>query len=320
MGQVVLAMGSKENFLADISLLGRRWSENPRVVAVTGAAIKETVAQKASALFAEEDLVLALLDPAREVIDQIETSLNVLKEKVGVIIYSTSADLDVPSSLGAVRVSLDQEREKRIRERVLSMVRAEGKKMTDKAFTLLKERVRDEACLEEELAKLISYVGEKQLVEVRDVAAIVTEVHEEDFIALSEAIARRNKKEIIAILETLLSQGMNILAIHSFLTRHLGLLLQAKDGEGFFRGVSDFRLFSKAFGKLKEDLDPRPLDKRHYVAFQKPFYAYNLHKTSQKMSREGLLAFFDMLARFDGKVKKGTRHDRTTFEAGLLGV
>ena len=254
MGQIVFAVGSKENFPADVALLARRWSENPRVVTVTGPAVKETVAQKASALFAEEDLVLALLDPAREVIDQIETSLNVLKEKVGVIIYATSADLDVPPSLGAVRVALDQERERRIKERVLSMVRAEGKKMTDRAFTLLKERVRDEAFLEEELAKLISYVGEKQLIEVRDVAAIVTEVHEEDFIALSEAISRRNKKEIIAILETLLSQGMNILAVHSFLTRHLGLLLQAKDGEGFFKGVSDFRLFAKAFGKLKEEL------------------------------------------------------------------
>jgi DNA polymerase III delta subunit len=320
MAQVVFAVGSKENFPADVSLLAKRWSENPRVVAVTGPAIKETVAQKASALFAEEDLVLALLDPPREVIDQIETSLTMLKEKVGVIIYSTSADLDVPASLGAVRVALDREREKRIKKRVLATVRAEGKKMTDRAFTLLKERVLDEAFLEEELAKLISYVGEKGLIEVRDVAAVVTEVHEEDFIALSEAIARRNKKEVISVLETLLSQGMNILAIHGFLARHLRLLLQAKDGEGFFKGVPDFRLFSKAFGTLKEDLEPRPLDKRHYVAFQKPFYAYNLHKTSQKLSREGLLAFFDMLARFDGKVKKGTRHDRTTFEAGLLGV
>ena len=56
-----------------------------------------------------------------------------------------------------------------IKERVLTMVRAEGKKMTDRAFALLKERLRDEAFLEPELAKLMSYVGEKQLIEAKDV-------------------------------------------------------------------------------------------------------------------------------------------------------
>jgi hypothetical protein len=100
----------------------------------------------------------------------------------------------------------------------------------------------------------------------------------------------------------------------------MGLLLQAKEREGFFIGVPDFRAFSKAFGKLKEDLDGVPLEKRHYLAFQKPYYAFNLFKASRKYTREDLLSFLDMLAHFDAKVKKGTRHDRTNFEAGFLEV
>ena len=69
---------------------------------------------------------------------------------------------------------------------------------------------------------------------------------------------------------------------------------------------------------MKEDLDGVPLEKKHYLAFQKPFYAFNLLRASRKYTREDLLSFLDMLAHFDAKVKKGTRHDRTNFEAGFL--
>ncbi|OPY60909.1 MAG: DNA polymerase III subunit delta [Syntrophorhabdaceae bacterium PtaU1.Bin034] len=318
MGQIVLAYGSKDNFAEDVHLLSKRWYENPRVVAVSGASVRETVIEKASALFVEENLVVALLDPPSEVIGRIQAPLNVLKDRAGVIIYVTSADFELPASLDAVRITVEKEKAKRVKEKVLALVKAGGKKMTDKAFTLLKERIRDEVLLDEEIAKLISYVGDKKIIEGKDVAAIITEVHEEDFIALSDAVARRDRKETISILETLLSQGTNMLAIHGFMARLVRLLLQAKDGEEFFRGASDFRQFSKVFSRLKESLDTVPAEKRYYLAYQKPFYAFNLNKTSKKFTEEDLLAFLNMLANFDRKVKKGTRHDRANFEVGLL--
>jgi hypothetical protein len=321
MGRLVFTVGSKENFLEDVNLLASRWSDKPRIVFLAGPAIKQAVTEKASALFIEEDLVLALLDPSKEAIRQIEASLRIMAERAGVIIYSTSDDPGLPPSLGAVRVDLEQERDKRIRERVLAAVRADGKKMSDKAFVLLKERIRDEALMESELAKLISYVGDKKVIEAKDVAAVTTEgLPERDLIALSETLARRDRKEMLAILEALLGQGMNILAIHGFMARYMGLLLQAKDCEGLLGGAPDFRAFSKVFGKLKEDLDAGPLDKRYCLAFQKPFYAYNLFRASRKYTREDILSSLDMLLRFDARMKSGGRHDRTNFEAGLLEV
>jgi hypothetical protein len=312
MERIVYTIGSKENFFEDINLLALRWSREPRIVTLTGPAIRQAVAEAASALFTEENLVLALLDPSKEVIRQIEAALQAVSVRAGVIIYSTSDEPGLPPSLGAVRVDLEQEKEKRFKERVRAAVRADHKKMSDKAFALLRERIRDEALMEGELAKLISYVGDKDVIEARDVAAVVTEeLREEDLIALSDAMAR---------LEALLGQGMNILAVHGFMSRYMGLLLQAKDREYLFDGAPDFRAFSKTFGKLKEDLDSGPLEKKHYLAFQKPFYAYNLFRASRKYTREDLLSFLDMLAHFDAKVKKGTRHDRTSFEAGFLEV
>lgn len=320
MDRLLLAFGSKDTFLEDVHFLARNWTETPRVVTATTATAREIVTEKASALFAEEDLVVVLVDPARTLIEQIVGPLNVLKERAFVIIYSTVPDMEVPAELGAKRVAVEQEKEKRFKKKVLAALRADGKKMTDKAYALLRERVRDEGLLQEELQKLISYVGDKAVVEARDVAAIVTEMHEEDFITLSDSMARRDRKEILLILETLLSQGMNLLAIHSFMSRHTGLLLQARDAEEFLEKTSDFRSFSKGFGGLKGSLDAVPADKKHYFAYQKPFYAFNLCKTSRKFSEEQLVSFFRTLAEFDRKVKKGTRYDRTNFEAGLLGV
>ena len=320
MNPMIVAAGSKDNFMEDIHLLSRDWAQNPRIVTVTGAAVKDAVVEKASALFVEPDLVLVLLDPAKEAIERVAGPLAALKERAHVIIYFTTAGFDVPPELGAVRIAVEKEKEKRFKEKVLAHVRSRGKKMTDKAYALLKERVRDEALLDGELAKLAAYVGEKGIIETKDVAAIVTEMHEEDFITLSDAMARKDRKEVMIIVETLLSQGLNLLAIHGFMARHVRLLLQARDAGEFFKGVSDFRAFSKDFGRLKEDFDPAPLEKRQYLAFQKPYYAYNLCKSGRRMDEKALLSLQQMLARFDHKVKKGTRHDRTNFEAGLLGA
>lgn len=320
MDRLILAFGTKDFFPDDVHFLARKWTETPRIVTATNATAKETVIEKSSALFLEADLVVVLLDPARDLLERIAGPLNVLKERAYVIIYSTSRDFDAPPEIGAVRITVEQEKEKRFKERVLSAVRADGKKMTDKAYALLKERIPDESLLESELAKLIGYAGDKTVIETRDVAAVITEMHEESFITLSEAMARKDKKQIMSILETLLSEGMNLLAIHGFMSRHIRLLLQAHDAEEFFAGASDFRSFSKSFGGLKGTLESTPVDKRQYLAFQKPYYAYTLGKTSRKFREETLVSFLGMLADFDYKVKKGTRYDRTNFEEGLLGV
>jgi DNA polymerase III delta subunit len=320
MAGLILAFGSKDNLMEDVHLLSKKWSENARVLVVPGPAARETILEKASALFVEENLALVLLDPSPGIISELVTTLNLLKERMGIIIYSTVSGFDLPPSLDGERINMETEKQERVKRKVLAAVRADGKKMTDKAYGLLKERVKDEALLQQELAKLIDYVGDKKIIEVKDVAAIVTEVSEEDFIKLSEAIARKDKKRIIAILDILLSQGTNLLAIHSFMARQIGFLLQARDAQGLLAAAPEFHGFSKGFGKLKEMLDATPSERRNFLAYQKPYYAYNLSKTSQKFTDVTLLSLLTMLSRFDRMVKKGTKYDRVNFEMGLLGI
>jgi len=320
MGEIVVAIGSKDNLVEDISLLARKWSENPKVVTLSGPALKPGIAEKASALFLDTNIVLALIDPDPGLLDDVKDHLSLLKEKINSIVYYTEAKPEVPAYLGSARLHIEQDREMRVRERVLSSVRARRKKMTDKAFALLKERVKDEVLLEQELDKLIDYAGDKDTIELKDVAAVVTQTHEDTLIALFEAIAQRNQKELIAILQNLLAQGVHILAIQNYLVRQLRLLLQAKDMESLLTSQTDYKTFSKALATFKESLDFKPQEKKHYFLYQKPYYAYRLSKTSMKFSKKELVSLLDMLAHLDALIKRGTKYDRVRLESGLLEV
>jgi DNA polymerase III delta subunit len=187
MGEIIIAVGSKDTISEDISLLSRKWFEHPRIVAVTGADIKTTVVEKASALFVDPDLVLAILDPEKAELEDVRNHLQILKDRIHLIVYYTESTSVPPAFLDSKPVQMDKDRDSRLRERVLTVTRARHKKMTDKAFSLLKERIKDEAFLEPELNKLLDYAGDKDTIELKDVAAVITETHEETLITLFEA-------------------------------------------------------------------------------------------------------------------------------------
>jgi DNA polymerase III delta subunit len=320
MGEIFVAIGSKDSLVEDISLLARKWLENPKIVALSGPTMKAGIVEKASALFIDTNIVLALLDPDRSLLDTVKDQLLILKEKINLIIYYSGSKPEVPSFLGSTPVQMEQDREMRIRDRVLSSTRGRRKKMTDKAFALLKERIKDESLLEPELGKLLDYVGDKETIELRDVAAVVTQSHEDSLITLFEAMAQKNHKELIGILQNLLAQGVHILAVQSFMVKQIRLLLQAKDMEELLTTEMDYKMFSKTFPTLKESLDFSPKDRKQYFPYQKPYYAFKLSKTSMKFSKQELVSLLGMLAHLDALIKKGTKYDRVRLEAGLLEV
>jgi DNA polymerase III delta subunit len=192
--------------------------------------------------------------------------------------------------------------------------------MTDKAFDLLMERIKDESVLESELTKLVAFVGEKNTIESKDIRTIVGETHEDSLMALFEAFQKFDKKEMLAIFENLIDNGQYILAIHSYLVNQIRLLLQTKDMEEMVREGVEYPVFAKAFKKWKEDLDLQSSEKRRYLPYQHPYYAYKLSKVGHNISQKDLLAFFEMLTTFDAQVKRGTKYDRVRMEYGLLKV
>jgi len=318
MGKLIIAVGSKENVSEDIHALAKRLVNEPELVIVTGKDIRNTIIGQASNLFPDERRVLVIIDPERGCIEELKGQLDVLKEKIFIILYSTGRESDLHQVIEGEQVVLEQDKEKRIREQVLSVVRSYGKTMTKEGFALLKERIKDESILGSELLKLVSYVGDRKEIGSKDVRAVVTETHEESFLRLFEAFAAFDRQKMIGIFENLLENGEDILAIQSYLVNQIRLLLQAKDMEEVFRAGQGFPLFKKTFLKWKEGLDLDAAERKRYLPYKHPYYAFQLSQTSRKMSKKDLIAFLDMLAGFDVSVKRGTRYGRTHLEYGLL--
>lgn len=320
MDRITLAFGATETLPEDIHILARKCVENPIVLSAQKQEIRGLVIEKASALFIEDNLVLVLIDPEPSVMESLGAQMSILKERVHVIVYSTAQNPDLGAVLGVAPMVLEKERESRIKARVLAMSRKYGKKMTDKAFLLLKERVRDEAFIDMELMKLIDYVGDRKTIDSKDVSVTVSTGHEDTLIMLYDALATRQKKEISRVLAHLLGQGLHVLAIHNFLAKQMRLLLHAKDTESLFNEHSEYRLFSKIMARMKDQVSLSPLDKKQYLPFQKPFYAFTLSKTSAKFTARELEAFLAFLSSSDLSIKRGTKYEVTRLESGIFGM
>ena len=318
--EILIAVGSRENAEEDIHTLAAQWSESPEVAVVAGKDLKARVVEKASALFLDPNVVLILVDPDRETLHDLRKQLYALRERIHVIVYLTSPPPEGHRLIEGKVVVLEQKKERRIEERVRALIRKHGKKMTHQALKLLMQRIKDESMIDMELSKLVTYVGERGEIRSKDILAVGTETHEESLITLFDAFAKKNRQEALAIFENLLQNGLPILAVHSFLVRQTRLLLHAKDMEEVFTASPEYAVFAKTFAKWKDGGDLKPIEKKHYLPHQKPYYAFNLSKTSERMAKKDLIAFFDMLAALDLAIKSGAKHDRVRMEEGLIGA
>ena len=317
---MLIALGSKENIIEDVHILAGRFNPNPAITLAQGKDLRQVIVEKASNLFLADNLVIAVIDPGVADVRALKSNFDVLKERAGLIIYLTSVSREVCEILKIEPVVLEKDKDKRIKERVRAALKSNGKKMTDKAFGLLTSRIRDESILDQEVLKLISYVGDRATIDSKDINAVVTETHEDTLMVLFDAFSRMDKKEVLNIFEGLLENGQHILVIHSYLVNQMRLLLQAKDLEPHIPDARAYPAFASAFKRWKEEADIETSGKKRYLPFQHPYYAYKLFTTSRKLPQKSLVDFYEFLCSLDVKIKSGTKNDRILMEYGLLKV
>ncbi|MDR2017372.1 MAG: hypothetical protein LBQ00_00535 [Syntrophobacterales bacterium] len=316
--EIITAHGSKDNALEDIHTLSRQCSEHPEVEIIGGKDARDRIIERSSALFINTEFVLVVIDPDKELVHDVKKQLLSLKERVHVIIYLTSPPSDGHRLIEGKTVVMEHKKERRIEERVRLLIRKYEKKMTHQALQLLTNRIKDESMIDMEVMKLVSYVGERGEIKSKDILAVGTETHEESMFALFDAFSRKDKKQALAVFENLLGNGLHVLAIHSFLVRQTRLLIHAKDMEEVFTANQEYSVFSKTFAKWKGSSGIKPSEKKHYLPFQKPYYAFKLSKTSEQISKQDLIAFLDMLTALDVAIKSGTKHERVLMEEALI--
>lgn len=319
MKEIIIAISSKDNISEDIHAIANQFSDEPELIIASGKETRKIITDLASNMFLNPKTVLAVVDPGKSLIEDLNMPIALLRKSISIAIFSTNPS-DKMEYVEGKQIVIEQDKEKRLKEKVRVFLRNREKKMTDKAFVVLTDRIRDESILEAELTKLIAYVGDKTTIESKDIRAIISETQEETLLNLFEAFQRSDKATVLAVFENLLENGQHMLAIHSYLVNQIRLLLQAKDMDNLVRGDTDYPLFSKAFKKWKESFELKSAEKRRYLTSQHPFYAFKLSKTARKIPRKNLLEFFDMLASLDIEIKTGTKYDRARMEYNLLKV
>jgi hypothetical protein len=317
MAQIVIAAGSADNLNEDLQILASEEAENPQITVAHDKDAKAVVTEKVSSLFLAPNSVVVLIDLQSEVLERLANHIAALQERIPVILYYTG-EVPHPFPFKGKILRMEKERTKRLGDRALKLLRKHDKVMTDKAFALLSERLKDESSLDSEVMKLINFAGERKRIELKDIRLLTSESHDESFLDLFQALADEDMKKAAKTFEGLVLQGTPLLWIHAFLLRQARLLLQSKDMEGLLGNRADYPLFQKAFTKWKGGLSSKSPEKKNYLLYQKPFYAFKLTQTSRKMPASALTALFHRLAAFDKQVKSGTKFELQNLELALF--
>lgn len=306
---------TEERIEEDLSLIIEGYSKKRKLL-LKGKEVKEEIVKIASSLFQDKNLLIVIINPEIKTLKEVKDKLSFLKDLITIVIYFTVPPEESLSFLDAAFISMDKER--RFEERVRSILRAYGKKMTKKAFDLLKTSIEEGGFIESEMMKLINFIGEKEVIDSKDVNTIVSKEGSKTLLDFFEALLGRDKRKCLELLDHFIKSGMDMQILQSYLLRQVRLFLQAKDRMLFER--SDYAEFQKNFKKWKDLLPLKPERVKEYLAYQKPFYAYKILKLSERFSFESLESLHESLFLWEIKRKRGSRTEKIFIEERLLRV
>ena len=105
----------------------------------------------------------------------------------------------------------------------------EGKKITPRAFNLLRERADNDLYIVfESLEKIIAFVGEKVQIDEDDVRNLVSSSSFESIFTLTDAIGKRAVSRAVESLHNILKSGEPPIKVNALIARQIRLSLQAK--------------------------------------------------------------------------------------------
>lgn len=313
---ITVVVGSQENFDADIRLLLPHRPDRTVLIAKGKEAVDETK-RLASSLFLDPSLLLVLFFQEPGPLREISREMARLKDAIDIIIYVTFSPPRPLFDFHVQSLVIEKDKEKRIEQRVRLLLKSYGKKMTKGAFELLRSVVEDETLLDQEVLKCINFVGEKELIERSDVDAVLCRQSQVALSHLLEAMAKKDRRRLLLVLDTLFASGHEVQSIQSYLLRHIRLLLHAKDAALLERPKS-YGDFVKGLPRWKEQLRTKPVNPSHYLPYQRPFYAYKLLGISEEFSDKSLRSLFESLSWLESAVRRGAKNERLLLEYMLL--
>jgi hypothetical protein len=147
MDDITTIVGTKENMAEDVRGFLQKLIKNPEILFVSKKDIRNAVIERASSLFVGENFVLVLVDPEKDLLEGLKEQLRALSGRIHVILYLTAPPTDNQGLIGSTIVVLEKEKEKRVKDRVLALLKNHDKVMTDKGFKSFREKIKDESVL-----------------------------------------------------------------------------------------------------------------------------------------------------------------------------
>jgi DNA polymerase-3 subunit delta len=142
-------------------------------------------------------------------------------------IYKIIADAGVVKEF--VKVKQEGARKEILQKEAQKLLNACGKKMSLDAWDALGRKTGfDFRRSISELEKLISFVGEKALINENDIEEVVGRTKEDEIFALTNALGEKNQLKALEALKNLMDQGIHHLIILNMITREIRLMLQAR--------------------------------------------------------------------------------------------
>lgn len=238
-------------------------------------------------------------------------------------IYKTIAELGVVHEF--VKVKKEGVRREILQKESQKLLDSCGKKMSPAAWMALGRKTGfDFRRSMSELEKLISFVGNRVLIDKDDVEEAVGRTKEDDIFALTNALGGKNELAALDALKNLLDQGTHHLMILTMISREIRLLLQARvlvDSGKLpkFNQSMEYGWFQNILYPAFNELNPTGVKREGLIFSQHPFSVYNAMRNCVRFTTERLIALVEELLNLERSLKtSGTSNPRLLLENFLI--
>ena len=174
-----------------------------------------------------------------------------------------------------------------------------------------------------ELEKLIAFVGERSVIEEKDVEAVVGKTREDSIFDLTAALAEKNAKAALLALKALLDQGIHHLMILTMISREIRLLLQASllIRSGKLPRITpnmEYGSFQKNVYPSVAELASGVSSKEDFLVKKHPFVIFNALRNCGRFSYYVLVGYLDDLLDIDRAMKSSATDPQLLLEKFLI--
>ena len=199
-----------------------------------------------------------------------------------------------------------------------------GKKLSPAAWIALGKKTGFELRRSmTELEKLISFVGERTIVEKDDVEEVVGKTKEDSIFDLTTALSEKNQLAALDALRALLDQGTHHLIILSMIVREIRFLLQARilvDSAKLpkFNSSMEYGWFQKNIHPVLSGFADTMSMPNDFLINKHPFVVFNALRNCSRFTSPRLIKFLDDLLELDRSFKSSASSPQLLLEMFLI--